>query len=252
MGVVLAGAGRARRATAFRVRLLRVRLVAPARRRQRQLEGRPAPAVHGLGAPATDVGRHGGHDDHEDPLPRPPPGGPDVLRRERGRHRRPRRHVHRQRVLAGLEQHASRRHDHVGRRRLVPPALHVRSPDPSDALTDTRSASIATSSAERSRSVIGLDLRLPASWATITDSDSAASHPALARIVSAVRIDDVPYPVPRHATATDPSSSESSRRKSIAMRTITNPTSSPRVRRTHRSRHSSRYVRWTALLTWPY
>jgi hypothetical protein len=40
--------------------------------------------------------------------------------------------------------------------------------------------------------VIGRDVRLAASWATITDSDSAAIHPALARIVSAVRIDDVP------------------------------------------------------------
>ena len=43
---------------------------------------------------------------------------------------------------------------------------------------------------------------LAASWLTITDSDSAAIHPALARIVSAVRIDDVPYPVPAHATVT--------------------------------------------------
>lgn len=74
------------------------------------------------------------------------------------------------------------------------------------------SAAIAASSNAFCSPVRGLDLLPSGSCATITDSDSAATQPALAVILSAVRIEDRPYPVPQQATVTSSSSRDSSLR----------------------------------------
>ncbi len=76
----------------------------------------PPRPVQGLEAPAADLGGDGGPGAEAARVQEAAARRSDVLRRRRGRRDRPRGHVHRQRVRAGLQQHAGRRDDHVGRR----------------------------------------------------------------------------------------------------------------------------------------
>ena len=166
---------------------------------------------------------------------------PDVLRRRLQRHGRPRRHLHRQRLGAGLLEHAGRRHDHVGGRAAGTATTSCGAAASCRASRRPRSPSIQSGTllgavserARRSTRVVRDD----------TDSDSAATQPRLR--------DDLLGGADRRRAVADPPAGHGdllvlparapggSRSRSARSRSSCRAASAS----THRSRASSRYVR---------